>query len=140
MARAVLVVHSDERLRRVVRVRLEHQGMTVAEATDVEQLVESIASSPIGAIIVVCGSRASGTSAQTLLAAARRADPSARMFFLASHTPFPPNSLSPGVEVFTKPDGLNVLCWAVKTAIDRGGQDRRGSASCECPPDGRAAP
>jgi DNA-binding NtrC family response regulator len=117
MSRPVLVVHEEVRLRRAVRVRLEHAGMTVVEATNLEQVVTSIASEPVGAVIVVCGSRASGTSAQTLVAAARRVDPSARVFFLASHAPFLTNSLPPGVEVFSKPHGLNDLCHAVKAAI-----------------------
>jgi DNA-binding response OmpR family regulator len=117
MARPVLVVRHDDRLRAVVRVKLEREGLTVAEATDAEQALIAITTSPAGSVIVVCGSRPGATSAEVFVAAARQADPSVRIFFLTTRAPLLSGLLLSDVEVFPKPHGLNNLCRAVKAAI-----------------------
>jgi CheY-like chemotaxis protein len=116
MSKAALLVQDEPAVRRLLRMRLEREGVPVVEAPSARQAV-AIYSEDRGRIaVVVSAMRMTGLDGDELLAALRQADPRVPVFFFTS-TPPATDPLPPNVAVFGKPDGLGDLLDAVRELI-----------------------
>jgi DNA-binding NtrC family response regulator len=116
MPKAALVVQDEPAVRRLLRLRLEREGIPVLEAPNARQALTIYAERGPEIGVVVSGVRMAGLNGEDLLSALREADPDVRVFFFTSSPPAA-NRLPPGVSVFGKPDGLGDLLRAVRELI-----------------------
>jgi CheY-like chemotaxis protein len=112
MSKAALLVQDEPAVRRLLRLRLEREGVAVVEAPSARQALAIYADQADRIGVVVTAVRMSGLDGGELLAALRRADPEVPVFFFTSTPPAEP--LPPNVSVFGKPDGLTDLLRAVR--------------------------
>ena len=116
MSKAALLVQDEPAVRRLLRMRLEHEGVPVVEAPSSRQALAIHADAPARIGVVVSAIRMTGLDGDELLAALRRADPEVPVFFFTSIPPAT-NPLPEGVSVFGKPDGLGDLLRAVRELL-----------------------
>ena len=112
MSKAALLVQDEPAVRRLLRLRLEREGVPVVEAPSARQAVAIHAERPDHIGVVVSAVRMSGLDGGELLAALRENDPDIPVFFFTS-TPLA-EPLPPNVSVFGKPHGLTDLLRAVR--------------------------
>jgi CheY-like chemotaxis protein len=127
MAGTVLLVHDEPALRKLLRLRLENEGVGVLEATNVERAVQLHAERAADVGAIVSGARLAGLGGRDLLGGLRSANPGVPVFFFTS-LPFPDaDPLPPNVSVFVKPHGLNALVRAVletlPAVVEQGASD-----------------
>ena len=116
MSKAALLVQDEPAVRRLLRLRLEQEGVPVVEAPSARQAVAIHAEHPGRIGVVVSAVRMTGLDGGELLAALRENDPQVPVFFFTS-TPPAADPLPPNVAVFGKPHGLTDLLRAVRDAI-----------------------
>jgi CheY-like chemotaxis protein len=112
MSKAALLVQDEPAVRRLLRLRLEQEGVPVVEAPSARQALAIYADQGARIGVVVSAVRMSGLDGGELLAALRQSDPEVPVFFFTStplNEPLPPN-----VSVFGKPHGLTDLLRAVR--------------------------
>ncbi len=116
MAKAALVVQDEPGVRRLLRMRLEQEGVRVVEAPSARQAlaIYTERSNEIG--VVVSGTRMVGLDGDGLLNALRQTDPEVPVLFFTSCPPAA-DPLPPRVAVFGKPDGLGDLLRAVRELL-----------------------
>ena len=112
MSKAALLVQDEPAVRRLLRLRLEREGVLVVEAPSARQALAIYADQGDRIGVVVTAVRMVGLDGDELLAALREADPEVPVFFFTSTPPAEP--LPPNVAVFGKPDGLSDLLRAVR--------------------------
>ena len=112
MSKAALLVQDEPAVRRLLRLRLEQEGVPVVEAPSARQAVEIHAERADHIGVVVSAVRMTGLDGGELLAALRQNDPDVPVFFFTSTPPAEP--LPPNVSVFGKPHGLTDLLRAVR--------------------------
>lgn len=115
MSKAALLVQDEPAVRRLLRLRLESEGVAVVEAPSARQALTIYAEQAPNIGVVVTAVRMAGLDGDELLAALRRADPEVPIFFFTSTPPAEP--LPPNVAVFGKPHGLSDLLRAVREVI-----------------------
>ena len=115
MSKAALLVQDEPAVRRLLRLRLEREGVSVVEAPSARQALAIYADQANRIGVVVSAVRMTGLDGDELLAALRRADPEVPVFFFTSTPPAEP--LPPNVSVFGKPDGLADLLRAVRDCL-----------------------
>jgi CheY-like chemotaxis protein len=116
MSKAALLVQDEPALRRLLKMRLETEGVPVIEAPSSRQALAIYANEPARIGVVVSAMRMTGLDGDGLLAALRQADPDVPVFFFTS-TPPTTDPLPPKVTVFGKPEGLSDLLRAVRELI-----------------------
>ena len=116
MSKAALLVQDEPAVRRLLRMRLEREGVPVVEAPSARQALAIYGEERARIAVVVSGMRMTGLDGDELLAAFRQADPEVPFFFFTS-TPPATQPLPPNVAVFGKPDGLGELLQAVRDLI-----------------------
>jgi DNA-binding NtrC family response regulator len=119
MSKAALLVQDEPGVRRLLRMRLEGQGVPVVEAPSARQAVTIYSEERSRIAVVVSAMRMKGLDGDQLLAALREADPEVPVFFFTSTAPAT-NPLPPNVAVFGKPGGLGDLLQAVRELIPSG--------------------
>jgi CheY-like chemotaxis protein len=112
MSKAALLVQDEPAVRRLLRLRLEQEGVPVVEAPSARQALAIYADQGGRIGVVVSAVRMTGLDGGELLAALRLADPEVPVFFFTSTPPAEP--LPPNVSVFGKPHGLPDLLRAVR--------------------------
>jgi len=117
MAKAALVIHDDSGLRKLLRVRLENDGVQVLEAGDRRLAMEIYKTHPGQIGVVVSGVRMKGVDVGTLLDDFRKADPSVPFFLFTSHAPDLDLAKTQAIRVFGKPEGLNDLLQSVREVL-----------------------
>lgn len=115
MSKAALLVQDEPAVRRLLRLRLESEGVSVVEAPSARQALAIYADQGDRIGVVVSAVRMTGLDGGELLAALRQADPEVPVFFFTSTPPSEP--LPPNVSVFGKPDGLTDLLRAVRECL-----------------------
>ena len=115
MSKIAMVVQDDPAVRRLLRLRLEREGVQVVEALTARQALAIYAERGPEIGVVVSGVRMAGLDGEDLLAALRESDPDVRVFFFTSSPP--DTDLPEGVSVFEKPHGLGDLLQAVRELI-----------------------
>jgi len=116
MSKAALVVQDEPGVRRLLRMRLEREGVRVVEAPSARQALAIYTERANEIGVVVSGTRMIGLDGDALLNALLEADPEVRVLFFTSSPPAA-NPLPPNVAVFGKPDGLGDLLQAVRDLI-----------------------
>jgi CheY-like chemotaxis protein len=116
MSKAALLVQDEPAVRRLLRIRLERQGVPVVEAPSALQALAIYAEESARIGVVVSAMRMNGLDGDELLAALRQANPDVPVFFFTS-TPPATSPLPPRVAVFGKPEGLGDLLQAVRELI-----------------------
>lgn len=116
MSKAALLVQDEPAVRRLLRMRLEHEGVPVVEAPSARQALAIYAEESARIAVVVSAMRMNGIDGDELLAALRQANPEVPIFFFTS-TPPATDPLPPRVAVFGKPEGLGDLLRAVRELI-----------------------
>jgi CheY-like chemotaxis protein len=116
MSKAALLVQDEPAVRRLLRLRLEREGVSVVEAPNARQAVAIYAERADQIGVVVSAVRMLGLDGDELLAALRETDPDVPVFFFSS-TPPAADPLPPNVAVFGKPHGLTDLLRAVREVI-----------------------
>ena len=115
MSKAALLVQDEPAVRRLLRLRLEREGVPVVEAPSARQALAIYAERADMIGVVVSAVRMAGLDGDELLTALRQADPEVPVFFFTSTPPADP--LPPNVAVFGKPHGLTDLLRAVRELI-----------------------
>jgi two-component system response regulator GlrR len=116
MSKAALVVQDEPGVRRLLRMRLEQEGVKVVEAPSARQALAIYNERPNDIGVVVSGTRMIGLDGDDLLNALRKTDPQVPVFFFTSSPPAA-DPLPPRVAVFGKPDGLTELLRAVRELL-----------------------
>jgi len=116
MSKAALLVQDEPAVRRLLRLRLELDGVSVVEAPNARQALAIYAEQADQIGVVVSAVRMAGLDGDELLAALRDADAEVPVFFFSS-TPPAADPLPPNVAVFGKPHGLADLLRAVRELI-----------------------
>jgi len=116
MSKAALLVQDEPAVRRLLRLRLEREGVSVVEAPTARQALTIYAEQAARIGVVVSAVRMAGLDGDELLAALRETDPRVPIFFFSS-TPPAADPLPPNVAVFGKPHGLTDLLRAVRELI-----------------------
>src|SRR5947209_16210545 len=105
MSKAALVVQDEPGVRRLLRMRLEREGVRVVEAPSARQALAIYFERANEIGVVVSGTRMIGLDGDDLLAKLRETDPDVPVLFFTSSPPTA-HPLPPRVAVFGKPDGL----------------------------------
>jgi CheY-like chemotaxis protein len=116
MSKAALLVQDEPAVRRLLRMRLEREGVPVVEAPSAHQAVTIYHAERSRIAVVVSAMRMTGLTGDELLSALRQANPDVPVFFFTS-TPPATDPLPANVTVFGKPDGLGDLLQAVRELI-----------------------
>jgi CheY-like chemotaxis protein len=116
MSKAALVVQDEPAVRRLLRIRLEQEGVRVVEAPSARQALAIYTEHAAQIGVVVTGSRMAGLDGDELLEALRATDPELPVLFFTSSPPAC-NPLPRNVAVFGKPYGLTDLLRAVRELI-----------------------
>jgi DNA-binding NtrC family response regulator len=116
MSKAALVVQDEPAVRRLIRIRLEQDGVRVMEALSARQALSIYTECADQIGVVVTGTRMAGLDGSELFDALRAADPEVPVLFFTSSPPTL-DPLPPNVAVFGKPYGLGDLLRAVRELI-----------------------
>src|SRR5205807_9380879 len=85
MAATALIVHDEPSLRKLLRIRLENDGIPVREVHNVHRATEEFASAADEIGVVISGVRMAGLGGPELLAAVRQVRSDVPVFFFTSH-------------------------------------------------------